>query len=293
MATVTKKPSLNVLHDILRWSEPLPEWQRDALRRVVEAGTLTPKDVDELAALCRHAKGLTEEPAPVARPLSAADIPKGAAVGQIVSVRSIADVENVNALREKQELSFEPSGLTVVFGYNGSGKTGYGRILRRACRSRNRGPEILPNVMQPGSDDPATAVITLAIDGKDQPPEQWIDDKRAVEALGSVSYFDSSCAEVHVREKNSIAFTPFGLDVLPKLGAACVEVQKRLDAERKKLEGNRPRFLHSPMAGGVTAVGKALGALKHDIAVDPCVVLSNAADDPNELVDGHDIDHLE
>jgi len=106
------------------------------------------------------------------------------------------------------------------------------------------------------------------LNGVEQKPEQWIDGQRSIEAMGSVSYFDTDCAQVHVREKHSIAFAPVGLDLLPKLGTACKAVQKELDDERKRLVAIRPRLLQSPHATGITAVGRLLKSLseKTDVA---------------------------
>lgn len=49
----------NVLAEILDWSKTLPEWQRDALRRVFVSGSTTADDVRELAELCKAAHGLS------------------------------------------------------------------------------------------------------------------------------------------------------------------------------------------------------------------------------------------
>ncbi|TWT61667.1 AAA family ATPase [Rubinisphaera italica] len=268
MTGTTSTSGSNVLSTIVGWCEELPGWQRDALRRIVECGEITATDVDELTALCRSANDLEEGDVPTLQPLTTEHVPAGAAIGEKLALCSVADAENVNAIGEKQELSFAPTGLTVVFGYNGSGKSGYGRILRRACRARSKGKSILPNVMSTNSGTPASAVITYALEDVEQPPEQWVDGQHSIECLGSVSFFDSECAAVHVRERNDIAFTPFGLDVLPKLGAACKEVQKRLDAEKKKLDAIQPKFLKSTFATGQTTVGKLLSSLRHDSDID-------------------------
>ncbi len=240
---------------------------------------LTVEDIRELVALCKYAHGLEVDVVPEIRPLTGEHVPKGLPAGKAVTLCSIAEPENVNALDHTQELTFKSTGLTVVFGYNGSGKSSYGRILRRACRARSTGSPILPNVLRGGASAAATAVITYALDGAEQKPEQWVDGHRPVEALGSVSFFDTECAAVHVREKHDIAFTPAGLDLLPKLGLACKQVQKSLDDERKKLEANRPRFLQTPQATGATAVGRLLRSLsdKSDIsALDMLASLSDA-----------------
>jgi hypothetical protein len=271
MAVTATRRGTNALADIVGWCGELPGWQQDALRRIVEGCELTADEIAELVALCKHAHGLEVEVVPELRPLKPEHVPKGTVSGKAVTLCSVAEAENVNALDHTQELKFAPTGLTVVFGYNGSGKSGYGRILRRACRARSTGAPILPNVLRgvASKSSPATAVITYGLDGVEQKPEQWVDGQRPIEALGSVSLFDTECATVHVRDKHNIAFTPVGLDLLPKLGTACKDVQKRLDDERKKLEAIRPKFLQSPQATGSTAVGKLLKSLsdKTDVAV--------------------------
>jgi energy-coupling factor transporter ATP-binding protein EcfA2 len=268
----------NVLAEIVSWSAQLPAWQQDGLRRVIEDCSLSSQDIDELTQLCKKEHG-SGDTLLTARILGQEAIPKGSAIAQVVTLRSIADPEHVNSLESKQELTFGEHGLTVIFGHNGSGKSGYGRILRRACRSRQKGTAILPNVMSNGATGPASAVITYALGGVEQKPEQWIDEQRPVEALGSISFFDAQCATIHVSEKNGIAFTPLGLDVLPKLGAVCKDVQSRLDKERKIFEDFRPRFLQSTTATSDTTVGKLLKSLSHDSSIEMLESLASLTED--------------
>lgn len=275
MGIAAKPSETGAMTDIVGWSKELPLWQQDALRRIVENGDLVEADISELVVLCKRAHGFEVTNAPMLQPLMAKQVASGSSVSRTVTLHSIAEAENVNALDPRQELTFAPNGLTVVFGYNGSGKSGYGRILRRACRARNSGPSILPNVLRRTVGGPASAVITYAIDGVEQPPEQWIDGQRPVEALASVSFFDSGCAAVHVRDKQDIAFTPIGLDLLPKLGAACKEVQKHLDSEKKTLDAIRPKFLQSPIAMGATVVGKFLQSLGSETKIEALETLAS------------------
>lgn len=138
MPIKTKSRTRNALADIVAWCDVLPGWQQDALRRIVENCELTVEDIRELVALCKYAHGLEVDVVPEIRPLTGEHVPKGLPAGKAVTLCSIAEPENVNALDHTQELTFKSTGLTVVFGYNGSGKSSYGRILRRACRSQHR-----------------------------------------------------------------------------------------------------------------------------------------------------------
>jgi len=153
----------NAVADIVAWCGELPGWQQDALRRILEHGDITLADIGELVALCKHANGLEVEDVPECRPLSGDHTPKGLPAINAVALCSIAETENVNALDHTQDLKFAEKGLTIVFGYNGSGKSGYGRILRRACRARSTGAPILPNVLRGGASAPATAVVTYSL----------------------------------------------------------------------------------------------------------------------------------
>lgn len=49
--------SKTVFEAILEWSKSRPEWQRDALRRIVTGGTPNPDDIVELVSLCRKGQG--------------------------------------------------------------------------------------------------------------------------------------------------------------------------------------------------------------------------------------------
>lgn len=78
-----------------------------------------------------------------------------------------------------------------------------------------------------------------------------------------MSVFDSDCASVHIKEKNEVAFRPFGLDVPDELAGACQAAKDALAAEQKQLEKARnPIFLKPPWKEN-TSVGKALAALTH------------------------------
>lgn len=52
---------MDVLKEILNWSQERPIWQRDALRRLVLAGDLLDNDISELTKICKSVHGLTDE----------------------------------------------------------------------------------------------------------------------------------------------------------------------------------------------------------------------------------------
>jgi len=244
------------LADILAWSKDCPTWQCDALRRLCIKDDLDEEDLDELTALCKsNGKGAVV--------LAAEHIPDPKAVTIAVELRSVHSVENINALKEGERLTFGKAGLTVVYGDNGSGKSGYARILKKVCRARTpKGDKILPNIYA-AETRPQKAVIDFCVNGQNK-SENWTVQKAGDPLLSSVSVFDSRTANVHVDEVNDVAYTPFPMKVLERLAEVCQEVKKRLNAEISELERQTPAALARPECRPGTQVGKLIAALNGD-----------------------------
>lgn len=265
--TDSAQPTRTVLEIILEWSNDRPAWQRDALRRIVQTKKLTETDVAELAAVCK--RGRTENPAasdPTRRPLEAGHLPANPGAGASVALTAVKNVSAVNNLAPGQTLSFAPAGITGVYGDNGAGKSGYARILKRACRARHT-EAILPNVYGEPATAPASATLCYSVGGQEQAPETWTDtgkgEPQPHPVLSAISVFDANCASVHVKGRNEVAFRPFGLDIPDELGNVCKQVRALLDAEKKQHEATRNAIFASPPWTPGTAVGKALNKLTH------------------------------
>src|SRR5262249_26500857 len=144
-------PKKSLLEQILEWSETIPEWQRDALRRLfVRSSTeLTPDDYEELYALLKKGNRLEVKGAVVAKPWAREHLPNTAANSQHATLKSMRDLKYVNKIAGGQVLEFSPQGMTIIYGGNGSGKSGYSRVLKRACRARDQSEPIHPDATDP------------------------------------------------------------------------------------------------------------------------------------------------
>lgn len=189
------------LHEILNWSANRPEWQRDALRRVVEKGEIDNADIVELERISLvRLKADAVKPVPmVAVRLSAAHLPPAPGAAQSVSLLSIGDLRNVNRLPSGANLPFgDGIGLTVVYGENGAGKSSYARVIKKACRARGTPPIIVPNAfVSSAATKPASAVITFRLGGSDI-PASWTNGVVSDSRLANVFVFDSFSADHYV-----------------------------------------------------------------------------------------------
>lgn len=208
-----------LMDEILTWSESdLSEWKRDALRRLLNtSGTLSETDYDELYAMLLAQNGVVTESSPTPVPLDESHIPTDPAQAEHVELTALKDLKNVNRLATDQNLSFAPKGLTIIFGGNGSGKSGYARVLKKACRARERTENLYSDLS-----DASTARLTpeakFDIRVGDSPMEvHWTASQSTPEELSTISLFDSSCAKIFLRENHDVAYLPYGLDIVKAL----------------------------------------------------------------------------
>lgn len=242
---------MTVLKGILDWSQDRPAWQRDALRRLVVNGELAEQDTRELSEICKAAHGLADPQATA--PLALEHVPASGPSAAQVSLLSIFHHRGVNALAEGQTLKLSPS-LTVVYGDNAAGKTGYIRILKSACRARGK-EEILGNVMSGAT--PHKAVVAIKYRVGAGAVQEWTGGAED-SSISRVSVFDTHCAAVYLTEKTDVAFRPFGLDVFDKLVKACGSVRFKLEGEQRTLNAGALRALDVPEG---TAVAKLIASL--------------------------------
>ena len=256
---------IETLENIVDWSNDRPIWQRDALRRLVQKGTLDQADLDELLAICRqqHMRVQEGEDKTDSEAVEPSHFPSSGLDSAAVVLTSIKDVENANALAPGKTLPFASEGITVIYGDNASGKSGYARILKRACRARASGSQILPNVYEPPTSTPASATIEFTVDG-DEDTETWTDGTPSSELLSNISVFDSDCASVQVHDSNEVSFTPYGLDLLGALAEACQELKSKLQAEKSALEASQSAAIINHELTPKTSAGKIIEGLSKD-----------------------------
>lgn len=255
-----------LLNDILSWANAdLTPWQRDALRRLFERAELSVDDYNDLYAMLKSARGLPDDKKRQPVPLSQAHLPKQTAQGDSIVLRCLRDLKHVNRIAAAQRLTVCAKGLTIVYGGNGSGKSGYARVLKRACRARDLSEQVHPNAFDPA----ATACVPEAVFdidvGKQSISTTWKRDDPAPTELSSIAVFDGKCARAYLDDEQDVAYLPYGLDIVESLGQRVLpELSRRLTAELATINTDVTPF--ADLAGD-TPVGKAIRTLS--AATDP------------------------
>jgi hypothetical protein len=143
---------------------------------------------------------------------------------------------NVNRLVDGQEIAFNDR-ITVVYGENASGKTGYARVLKQVAGARSAA-RVLPDVYTSSPGTPS-ATIDYAL-GSDAESHPWRAGARPVPALGRVCVFDAPVAPLHVDDDLQYLYTPADIvSFVESLRASTEITELRRLAEPFEDEDNR------------------------------------------------------
>ena len=248
----------NVFGEILKWADELSDWQSDALRRIIQKRSLTDQDYGEILHNLKVESKIFAEPFQNLKRLTKKDLPTLENPSQLTVLQSMFDMANVNAIVPNQKLSFSEKGITIVYGANASGKSGYARVMKKACRARDDGESILPDVFKTrtGQNFPE-ASFSIKI-GNEEVTVKWRDGSESPDALASISVFDSRCARVYVDDKNDVAYLPYGLEVFDELARVYDELKSRINSEIASINIDDSGFADLKSS---TEVGKAISVL--------------------------------
>jgi hypothetical protein len=169
---------------------------------------LSAEDTSEILKMLEAAQGYTETtaPAPVPQPLVKGRLPALMDDRRKITLRSMHALRNVNAIAAEPGLKFIDKGVTVIYGDNAAGKSGYSRVLKRACRARDKAEAILPNLLGTTKPTgPATAAFELLVQDK-VTTVTWTDGAIPPEELGRLIVFDSKCATFYVDKANQVIY---------------------------------------------------------------------------------------
>lgn len=250
---------MSILQEIHNWSQSQPAWQQDAIRRLYVDRNLSAADLDDLYAIAKSAQGVEDPEKRSPTKLADADLASPPVPNRLVQISAIKNLMNVNALAEGQSLPISPTGLTVIYGENGAGKSGYSRVLKKACRARDQAEPILPDARKPpGAVAAPKAGFDVLINGA-AVAMTWQGGHASPEELSEIAIFDAHCARAYVDNQGDFAYAPYGLDILEGLVKACNSVRAMATRD---LSANKPNIEpFAVLAKTPTMAGKLLQGL--------------------------------
>jgi hypothetical protein len=204
---------------LVDWANEQDAWVRRLVATVLSSRRpISEPQADELYGLYLAEKGLgnaecPEEP-PIAYPTD------GAASAEDLRLIKLSNVDGVNALTPGSEIEFCEN-LTILYGENGTGKTGYARILKRLGALRDA-EEIVPNIHRSRTTTP-TARIDYRL-GDAEKTVTW-NNEVGVSPFTRMNIFDSPAVNLRVDENLSYVYTPAEISLFGYVNAGVRAVQ--------------------------------------------------------------------
>ncbi|MBU1212900.1 MAG: AAA family ATPase [Alphaproteobacteria bacterium] len=218
---------------LLEWSADLPEWARDALRRIAVSDALPQEDRDAVKARIRIAQGIAVNGEHPCVPLGEDHLPAAAGDGGATILCGLGPVQNVDRLANDQELRMAVEGITLVYGHNGSGKSGYARVAKKLCQARVV-DALRGDVFADAPAPPAEARVRYRMPNQEVREERWLDGEAALTALKRINVLDSANARAYIDRESEITFLPREIEIVTRLGelysALSTEFAREADA---------------------------------------------------------------
>ena len=245
----------NIEQEIRTWLHQQQDWLQDAVEKLLASGSLEDSDIQAITERIKTTSGQK-----VTTHRTFEGIGTTSASSIVVHLLEIGDICGIENLCPHSPLKFGTGNLAVIYGPNGSGKTGYVRILKRAC-GKPHATELKSNVFefQPAKQQ---CLIRYRLGGNDQ-SVIWQASDTPIENLRAVDIFDADAAAFYISQEKAISYTPPIVTLFVALATVCDEVKARLQFERSRLVSALPKL---PPEYSVTVAGKAYAALRHDLS---------------------------
>lgn len=214
---------------LIEWANSAPEWARYIVRNAIKnKKPLDDESIITAYKLFLQENKLAERTLPAEDPLDTSDA--GTETIAPLTITSLSDVTGVNALGTGNVIEPDPH-LTILFGENGTGKTGYSRIFKALAESRTADKEILGNIAFPQSET-MSAIIKYRLDDGNEQCHKWRGEK-GVPPFTRMSIFDSRAVKLHVDDNLDYTYIPAALALFDHVMDGIKAVQ---DAAKKEAE---------------------------------------------------------
>jgi energy-coupling factor transporter ATP-binding protein EcfA2 len=224
----------SIQDDIISWLKEQPDWIQKAAEELLSKESLNEDDIDELTEYLKSEEGQN-----IANYRKFVGLSKKVISDSKLHLVSIGDIKGIENLSPPNPLTFGNANLCVIYGHNGSGKSGYARIIKNAC-GKPRADKLRPNVFkEPPVEQKCT--ITYNINDKEHSIE-WHPDNDPIEDLERVDIFDRDEAEFYLSKETEVSYNPPEIALFENLAQICDRVRKKLNEQQRHLISSLPEI---------------------------------------------------
>lgn len=145
-----------------------------------------------------------------------------------IELISLSEVTGVNKLAKDQTINFSPN-LTVIYGENGTGKTGYGRILKSLGFSYDQNETIIGNIFR--EHESQSAKIDYKADDEKTTTFPW-NGKDKNDDLVNISVFNNNCVQISLVDNRHLIVSPIGFHLFDLVSSELGKLNELLKAKK-------------------------------------------------------------
>lgn len=211
--------------EVKKFAEGLPYWAKFLAEKIFSGNVISENDIDTSYSYLLEQLKLKDE---TEQPEISIDYnaENSGSYKSDLLLTKLEDVEGVNALAENQTIEFS-SNLTIIYGANGSGKSGYVRLMKQVFYSKAP-EEILQNVHLENGHKEINANFTFKSNNNEYVLR--FSDTYNTE-FEQFAVFDGKGLLKQLAEKNEFEFRPAGLSFFADYTDAIARVEQKLNAE--------------------------------------------------------------
>jgi hypothetical protein len=216
--TTNKKEIVDFLWE---WAESNGEWSKLLIDKIVSTeSNLIPTERNQVFNYFLQSINLQ-----TGLPALTTTKPNYVPTDKVIELETLSDITGVNKLAKNQTIKFSKN-ITVIYGENGTGKTGYGRILKSLGFSYDPNNTVHPNIY--GAVEAKTAIINFKSNGITQ-TFNWTGDNKNSE-LQNISVFNNNCVQISLSDRQLIV-SPIGFHLFNIVSSELNELTQLLNAK--------------------------------------------------------------
>lgn len=219
---------INIQKEIVDWLKTLKGWQTELAFRILTQEEITDVDISDFISMIKNNVQFTNKEFP--NFVTAVD------GGNQVRLKSIESISNIESLAPRNPLKFEDlKNLIVIYGSNGSGKSGYTKIIKKAS-GKPRASELKANVFK-NNNLPSKCTIRYLFNDVEH-SQDWEIHNAAIKDLSQIDVFDTKTGEGYLKEANVVAHIPVCVALFEALSHYYNTISQKLDHEKMNLVKN-------------------------------------------------------
>lgn len=213
--------------EVKKFANALPYWAKFLAEKILLGNAISDNDIDTSYSYLLEQLKLKEETKKLGIAINYNTENAGNYKTDLLLTK-LEKVEGVNALIENQTIEFNPN-LTIIYGANGSGKSGYVRLFKKVFYSKAP-EEILPNIHIDNGHKAVNATFTFKSNNAEIPIRF---SEKDIAEFEQFAVFDGNSVLKHLENKNEFEFRPAGLNFFADYTNAINRVEQKLIADIK------------------------------------------------------------